>query len=111
MRLYMQNRPVDMQLPTGAGLYFGLRFAIMYAMSDLSHSPSSFMARRKANNEMPLAKELIINTFFKSIRDTIGEDRLTHDEEIILVLECMNAIWSDEEANAETLSQYMGMKV
>jgi len=60
MRLYMQNRPVDMQLPTGAGLYFGLRFAIMYAMSDLSHSPSPFMARRKANNEMPLAKELII---------------------------------------------------
>jgi len=69
------------------------------------------MARRKANNQMPLAKELIINTFFKSIRDTIGEDRLTHDEEIILVLECMNAIWDDEELNAETLSEYLEIQV
>jgi len=72
---------------------------------------SPFMRRRKANNQMPLAKELIINTFFKSIRDTIGEDRLTHDEEIILVLECMNTVWDDEELNAETLSEYLGMTV
>jgi len=69
------------------------------------------MARRKANNQMPLNKELIISIFFKSIRDTIGEDKLTHDEEIILVLECMNAIWDDEELNAETLSEYLGMQV
>ena len=113
MRLYMQNRPVDMQLPTGAGLHFGLVFAIMYAMPNLSHSPSSFMVKRTAQDmdDIPLAKELMIGTFFKSIRDIIGEDILTHDEEIILVLECMNSVWDDEEANAGTLSQYMGMKV
>jgi hypothetical protein len=60
---------------------------------------------------MPLAKEIIIGTFFKSIRDNIGEDKLTRDENILLVLECMNSIWDDEDANAELLSEYLGIRV
>ncbi len=73
---------------------------------------SEFMRNRKNNNDIPLAKELIINSFFRSIRKEIGEDVLTRDEEILLVLDCMKAtMQGSEDELAETLSQYIGVRV
>ena len=73
---------------------------------------SEFMRNRKNNNDIPLAKELIINSFFRSIRKEIGEDVLTRDEEILIVLDCMKAtMQGSEDELAETLSQYVGVRV
>ncbi len=73
---------------------------------------SEFMRKRKDANDIPLAKELIINSFFRSIRKEIGEDVLTRDEEILIVLDCMReTMRGTEDELAETLSQYVGVRV
>jgi len=81
------------------------------AKDGASFEKSKFIAQRDAN-DIPLASELIIDIFFKSIRDNIGEDVLTRDEEILLVLECMKSSMSGtEDELAKTLSQYLGVRV
>jgi len=63
-------------------------------------------------NDITLAQEMIIGSFFAGIRDNIGEDVLTRDEEILLVLECMTStMLGTEEEHAETLGTYLGIKV
>lgn len=72
---------------------------------------SEFLSSR-FDCDIPLAKELIINTFFKSIRENIKDGALTRDEEILLVLQCMNEVFdADEDANANLLSEYLGITV
>ncbi len=62
--------------------------------------------------DIPLAKEIISNMFFKSIRENMYDGQLTRDEEILLVLNCMNEVFdADEEANATLLSKYLGLSV
>ena len=72
---------------------------------------SKFLTKR-FDCDIPLAKEMIINTFFKSIRENIKVGALTNDEEILLVLQCMNEVFdADEDANASILSEYLGITV
>tara|TARA_R110000765_G_C18615600_1_gene570974 strand:+ start:149 stop:388 length:240 start_codon:yes stop_codon:yes gene_type:complete len=76
-----------------------------------SNPPSPFLANRPIGH-ISLAKELIINTFFISIRDNLAKGTLTRDEEILLVLQCMNDVFNDDEdTNASILSKYLGIKV
>jgi hypothetical protein len=83
-------------------------------MRNKKNPMSQFLINREANgnHEMSLAKEMIIGVFFQSIRRDIGEDVLTRDEEVLLVLECMNSVFAaTEDENAEVLSDYLGIKV
>ena len=62
--------------------------------------------------DIELYEEVLINTFFKSIRDNIKEGSLSHDAEIMLVLDCMNATMKGtDEEHAEMLSRYLGVRV
>ena len=81
------------------------------AKDSVAYKQSKFM-RERSEGDISLASEIIINTFFESIRNNIGEDVLTRDEEILLVLECMKAtMQGSEDELAETLSQYIGVRV
>ena len=60
---------------------------------------------------LTLARETIINVFFQSIRENLSPN-LTHNEEIMLVLQCMNEVLDyDEDTNAAILSEYLGVTV
>tara|TARA_Y100000004_G_scaffold25530_1_gene25783 strand:- start:846 stop:1109 length:264 start_codon:yes stop_codon:yes gene_type:complete len=81
------------------------------AKDSVAYKQSKFM-RERSEGDISLASEIIINTFFESIRNNIGEDVLTRDEEILLVLDCMKAtMQGSEDELAETLSQYIGVRV
>ena len=81
------------------------------AKDSVAYKQSQFM-RERSEGDISLASEIIINTFFESIRNNIGEDVLTRDEEILLVLDCMKAtMQGSEDELAETLSQYIGVRV
>ena len=81
------------------------------AKDSVAYKQSKFM-RERSEGDISLASEIIINTFFESIRKNIGEDVLTRDEEILLVLDCMKAtMQGSEDELAETLSQYIGVRV
>ena len=81
------------------------------AKDSVAYKQSQFM-RERSEGDISLASEIIINTFFESIRKNIGEDVLTRDEEILLVLDCMKAtMQGSEDELAETLSQYIGVRV
>ena len=81
------------------------------AKDGASFEKSKFM-RDRSEGDISLASEIIINSFFRSIRKEIGEDVLTRDEEILIVLDCMKAtMQGSEDELAETLSQYIGVRV
>ena len=62
--------------------------------------------------DIELYEEVLINTFFKSIRDNIKEGSLSQDAEIMLVLDCMNATMKGtDDEHAEMLSRYLGVRV
>ena len=62
--------------------------------------------------DIELYEEVLINTFFKSIRDNIKEGSLSRDAEIMLVLDCMNATMKGtDEEHADMLSRYLGVRV
>ncbi len=59
-----------------------------------------------------LAQEIMINTFFKSIRENCESHNLTNDQEILLVLDCMKCMMKGtEDEHADTLSNYLGVRV
>tara|TARA_R110000851_G_scaffold43505_1_gene107504 strand:- start:2019 stop:2276 length:258 start_codon:yes stop_codon:yes gene_type:complete len=72
---------------------------------------------RYANNghgekDIELFEEVLINTFFKSIRENIGDGAMSNDAEIMLVLDCMNATMKGtDEEHAKLLSDYLGIRV
>ena len=62
--------------------------------------------------DIELYEEVLINVFFKSIRDNIKEGSLSRDAEIMLVLDCMNATMKGtDEEHADMLSRYLGVRV
>jgi hypothetical protein len=64
------------------------------------------------NTDIELYEEILINTFFQSIRENIKEGSLSRDAEIMLVLDCMNATMKGtDDEHADTLSRYLGVRV
>jgi len=62
--------------------------------------------------DIELYEEVLINVFFKSIRDNIKEGSLSHDAEVMLVLDCMNATMNGtDDEHADMLSRYLGVRV
>jgi hypothetical protein len=62
--------------------------------------------------DIELYEEILISTFFQSVRKNIKEGSLSRDQEVLLVLECMNATMNGtDDEHADTLSRYLGIKV
>jgi len=64
------------------------------------------------NTDIELHEEVLINSFFRAVREDIKEGSLSRDAEIMLVLKCMNATMKGtEDEHADTLSRYLGIRV
>jgi hypothetical protein len=82
-------------------------------MDAIEFATKAWAERFDANNsDIELYEEILINTFFQSIRENIKEGSLSRDAEIMLVLDCMNATMKGtEDEHADTLSRYLGIRV
>jgi hypothetical protein len=82
-------------------------------MDAVEFSIKAWADRFDANNsDIELYEEILINTFFQSIRENIKEGSLSRDAEIMLVLDCMNATMKGtDDEHADTLSRYLGVRV
>jgi hypothetical protein len=82
-------------------------------MDAVEFSIKAWADRFDANNsDIELYEEILINTFFQSIRENIKEGSLSRDAEIMLVLDCMNATMKGtNDEHADTLSRYLGVRV
>ena len=64
------------------------------------------------NSDIELYEEVLINSFFRALREDIKEDTMSHDAEIMVVLDMMNATMKGtEDENADILSRYLGVRV
>jgi len=64
------------------------------------------------NTDIELHEEVLINSFFRAVREDIKEGSLSRDAEIMLVLDCMNATMKGtNDEHADTLSRYLGVRV
>jgi hypothetical protein len=62
--------------------------------------------------DIELHEEVLINSFFRAVREDIVEDSMSRDAEIMLVLNMMNATMKGtEDENADILSRYLGVRV
>lgn len=82
-------------------------------MDAIEFATKAWAERFDANNsDIELYEEILINTFFQSIRENIKEGSLSRDAEIMLVLDCMNATMKGtDDEHADTLSRYLGVRV
>ena len=64
-------------------------------------------------NDILMSEELIINDFFKLVREATFLDAISSDAEIIMVLNYMNQAFTQntEDENADLLSRYLGIRV
>tara|TARA_R110002074_G_scaffold385876_1_gene567310 strand:- start:97 stop:345 length:249 start_codon:yes stop_codon:yes gene_type:complete len=62
--------------------------------------------------DIELYEEVLINSFFRAVREDIVEDSMSRDAEIMLVLNMMNATMKGtDDENADILSRYLGVRV
>ena len=82
-------------------------------MDAIEFATKAWAERFDANNsDIELYEEILINTFFQSIRENIKEGSLSRDAEIMLVLDCMNATMKGtDDEHADILSRYLGVRV
>ena len=71
-------------------------------------------ADRFTNNkkDIELYEEVLINSFFRAVREDVKEDTMSHDAEIMIVLDMMNATMKGtDNEHADILSRYLGVRV
>jgi len=62
--------------------------------------------------DIELYEEVLINSFFRAVREDIQEDSMSHDAEIMVVLDMMNATMNGtDDEHADILSRYLGVRV
>ena len=62
--------------------------------------------------DIELYEEVLINSFFRAVREDIKEDSMSHDAEIMVVLDMMNATMNGtDDEHADILSRYLGVRV
>jgi hypothetical protein len=62
--------------------------------------------------DIELHEEVLINSFFRAVREDIVEDTMSHDAEIMVVLDMMNATMKGtDDEHADILSRYLGVRV
>ena len=67
---------------------------------------------RGNKKDIELYEEILINSFFRAVREDIKEGTLSRDAEIMLVLDCMNATMKGtNDEHADALSRYLGVRV
>ena len=64
------------------------------------------------NSDIELHEEVLINSFFRAVREDIKEGSMSHDAEIMVVLDMMNATMNGtDDEHADILSRYLGVRV
>ena len=64
------------------------------------------------NTDIELHEEVLINSFFRAVREDIKEGSMSHDAEIMVVLDMMNATMNGtDDEHADILSRYLGVRV
>ena len=64
------------------------------------------------NKDIELYEEVLINSFFRAVREDIKEDTMSHDAEIMVVLDMMNhTMKGTDDEHADILSRYLGVRV
>tara|TARA_R110002051_G_C8382326_1_gene445321 strand:- start:161 stop:409 length:249 start_codon:yes stop_codon:yes gene_type:complete len=62
--------------------------------------------------DIELYEEVLINSFFRAVREDIVEDTMSHDAEIMVVLDMMNhTMKGTDDEHADILSRYLGVRV
>ena len=62
--------------------------------------------------DIELYEEVLINSFFRAVREDIKEDTMSRDAQILVVLDMMNATMKGtDDENADILSRYLGVRV
>jgi len=64
------------------------------------------------NSDIELHEEVLINSFFRALREDIKEDTMSNDAQIMVVLDMMNATMNGtDDEHADILSRYLGVRV
>ena len=64
------------------------------------------------NTDIELHEEVLINSFFRALREDIKEDTMSSDAQILVVLDMMNATMNGtDDEHADILSRYLGVRV
>ena len=64
------------------------------------------------NSDIELHEEVLINSFFRALREDIKEDTMSRDAQILVVLDMMNATMNGtDDEHADILSRYLGVRV
>ena len=64
------------------------------------------------NSDIELHEEVLINSFFRALREDIQEDTMSHDAQIMVVLDMMNTTMNGtNDEHADILSRYLGVRV
>ena len=62
--------------------------------------------------DIELHEEVLINSFFRAVREDIQEGSMSSDAEIMVVLDMMNhTMKGTDDEHAEILSRYLGVRV
>ena len=62
--------------------------------------------------DIELHEEVLINSFFRALREDIQEDSMSNDAQIMVVLDMMNATMKGtDDEHADILSRYLGVRV
>jgi len=62
--------------------------------------------------DIELHEEVLINSFFRAVREDIREGSMSNDAEIMVVLDMMNhTMKGTDDEHAEILSRYLGVRV
>ena len=82
-------------------------------MDAVDFSIKAWADRFDANNtDIELFEEVLINSFFRAVREDIKEGSMSHDAEIMVVLDMMNATMNGtDDEHADILSRYLGVRV
>ena len=62
--------------------------------------------------DIELHEEVLINSFFRAVREDIQEGSMSSDAEIMVVLDMMNhTMKGTDDEHADILSRYLGVRV
>ena len=62
--------------------------------------------------DIELHEEVLINSFFRAVREDIREGSMSNDAEIMVVLDMMNhTMKGTDDEHADILSRYLGVRV
>ena len=62
--------------------------------------------------DIELYEEVLINSFFRAVREDIQEGSMSSDAEIMVVLDMMNhTMKGTDDEHADILSRYLGVRV